>query len=139
MYSTFISGDPKPQARPRGRVVSAGVKSFVSMYSPVSPWRRKVRKHLKRGTSAEWPLEGAVEVRLHFVMVRPKSSKRLHPTIKRVGDVDNLAKAVLDAMSGLVFEDDAQVCDLHVTKHYGPKSGVEVTVAAIPWNSFMIF
>jgi Holliday junction resolvase RusA-like endonuclease len=31
-------------------------------------------------------------------------------------DVDNLAKFVLDSLNGMMYEDDRQVCSLHVTK-----------------------
>ena len=34
-------------------------------------------------------------------------------------DIDNIAKIVLDSFNGVVFEDDAQVYDLKVSKTYG--------------------
>ena len=34
-------------------------------------------------------------------------------------DIDNVAKIVLDAFNGVVFEDDAQVYELRVLKGYG--------------------
>ena len=33
-------------------------------------------------------------------------------------DVSNIAKAVEDALNGLVYEDDAQICSLTVSKCY---------------------
>ncbi len=33
-------------------------------------------------------------------------------------DLDNLAKAVLDAMSGSYFKNDSQICELCLTKSY---------------------
>ena len=45
-------------------------------------------------------------------------------------DLDNLSKAVLDAMNGIVYKDDCQVVDLHLRKFYNsPEYGVTVTVA----------
>ncbi len=43
-------------------------------------------------------------------------------------DVDNLAKAILDGMSGVVFVNDRQVVGLHVAKRYSftPKAIVQV-------------
>ncbi len=43
-------------------------------------------------------------------------------------DVDNLAKAILDGMSDVVFANDRQVVGLHVTKRYSftPKAVVQV-------------
>lgn len=37
----------------------------------------------------------------------------------RNGDVDNIAKSILDALNGLVYEDDCQVATLMVVKRYG--------------------
>lgn len=44
-------------------------------------------------------------------------------------DVDNLAKQVLDGLNGVAWDDDSQVCDLHVTRRYDrarPRVVVEV-------------
>ena len=40
-------------------------------------------------------------------------------------DLDNLAKSVLDGMSGIVFTDDSQITDLEINKRYtGDGAGV---------------
>jgi Holliday junction resolvase RusA-like endonuclease len=43
-------------------------------------------------------------------------------------DLDNVAKAVLDAMNGVVYADDAQVVRLLVTKQYSLEPRLVVTV-----------
>ena len=43
-------------------------------------------------------------------------------------DVDKLARALLDALTGVVYHDDGQVVDLHVTKIYGPHTCARITV-----------
>ena len=43
-------------------------------------------------------------------------------------DVDNILKAFLDAMNGIVYLDDCQVVDLHVKKVYGSIGLVEVLI-----------
>ena len=41
---------------------------------------------------------------------------------KGIGDNDNLAKSVLDALTKAgVWQDDKQVDELHVVKRYGPQ------------------
>ena len=37
----------------------------------------------------------------------------------RNGDIDNIAKSILDALNGLAYEDDSQVTLLMVSKRYG--------------------
>lgn len=39
------------------------------------------------------------------------------PTNKRYGDIDNLAKGILDACNGILWLDDAQIVDLHIIKY----------------------
>ena len=36
----------------------------------------------------------------------------------KIPDIDNLAKFVLDAMNGVFYKDDKQICQLHCSKNY---------------------
>ena len=49
----------------------------------------------------------------------------LAPTVKP--DVDNIAKLV-DALNGIVFEDDRQIVELSVLKAYGPEPSLSFVV-----------
>ena len=46
-------------------------------------------------------------------------------------DLDNLAKAILDAIKGYAFHDDAQVARLLVERHPGERERIIVTVRAL--------
>jgi hypothetical protein len=43
-------------------------------------------------------------------------------------DADNIAKLIKDALSTVVYVDDAQIAELTVQKVYGPIAGVTVTI-----------
>ena len=43
-------------------------------------------------------------------------------------DIDNVVKAVLDALNGVAYRDDTQVVELHVRKSYSEKPRVEVSI-----------
>nr|DAF84578.1 MAG TPA: Endodeoxyribonuclease RusA [Myoviridae sp. ctY1522] len=43
-------------------------------------------------------------------------------------DIDNVAKSILDALNGLAYQDDKQVCDLSIRKLYSTDPGVRVTM-----------
>lgn len=60
------------------------------------------------------PLTGAVSLRVDFYKLKPKS-----PASRRWGDLDNHLKAVLDALNGICYLDDAQVVRLTGSKNYG--------------------
>lgn len=50
-------------------------------------------------------------------------------THKRRVDVDNLSKAVLDGCNGILWKDDRQVVELHLTKKHGvPLGAVHVSI-----------
>ena len=46
--------------------------------------------------------------------------------LSRNGDVDNIAKSILDALNGFAYEDDCQVTTLMITKQYGVRPCAEV-------------
>ena len=51
---------------------------------------------------------------------------RIFPTIKP--DADNVAKIILDALNGVVYEDDKQVVGLLTLKRYSEEPRVEVII-----------
>lgn len=86
------------------------------------------------------PVEGPISINLHFVMPRLKSHfgtgkkaaqlREDAPTWHIVKpDLDKLVRCVKDALTGIAWRDDSQVCTLgHVTKCYGEFPGVHITI-----------
>jgi crossover junction endodeoxyribonuclease RusA len=69
----------------------------------------------------------AVRVSALFEFAKPASApRREFPTVKP--DSDKLVRALLDALTGIAYEDDAQVVDVIVTKRYGAEAKTTVTV-----------
>ena len=66
-----------------------------------------------------YPAPVPVAVRIDIYRALPKRTPikvQAQPdTLKP--DVDNIAKAILDGLNGVAYDDDAQVVDLHVVKH----------------------
>ena len=46
--------------------------------------------------------------------------------LSRNGDIDNIAKSILDALNGFAYEDDRQVTTLIITKQYGAEPCAKV-------------
>lgn len=99
------------------------------------PWRQNVAQAAGEAMNGTGLLDGALELRLTFYVPRPKShyganglrpSSPLYPT-KRP-DVTKLIRAVEDALTGIVWRDDAQVVRQHATKLYGEPARAEVKV-----------
>lgn len=101
----------------------------------VKPWRESIKWAVLGARPAGtllFPAGVPVAVELRFVMKRPVSApKRSTPAAVKRPDVDKLARAVLDALSSVVWADDSQVVDLHPTKRIaelGESPGVHIVV-----------
>ena len=134
----FAIGDPKPQ--PRARAVIRG--NHAGVYNPniADGWKQIVRLAARK----QWdrvPFSGPLHVTMEFLFVRPqkhfyRSNGKIHPDapIHHVGvpDADNLAKAVMDALTREnVWVDDCLVVHLDVWKRYATPPevpGVSVTI-----------
>lgn len=71
-----------------------------------------------------------VAVSVAFEFVRPPSAKgRRLPTVKP--DADKVLRALLDALTGVAYADDAQVVDVSVSKRYGADTRTTVQVSEV--------
>ncbi|WP_256670767.1 RusA family crossover junction endodeoxyribonuclease [Nocardia cyriacigeorgica] len=128
----FIPGTPAPQGSKRH--VGRGI--LVESSKAVGPWRERVALAVHQ---QGWqPLDGPVAVDLTFVMPRPKSTpKTWTPAAVKRPDIDKLARAVLDALTGIAFADDSQVVEMHTYKRLadpGLQPGLWITVADLTVN-----
>jgi Holliday junction resolvase RusA-like endonuclease len=94
----------------------------------VHEFENRLREYLKENTTSEMPYKMPLEVILAFDINR----KRLFEV-----DVDNLCKTVLDAMKGIIFEDDSQVVRLLALKdtHEWDTNGLSIGVNKIEKDS----
>ena len=90
------------------------------------------------------PLEGPVTVHLCFNLKRPKAHFRTGrfkselkptapklPTSKYYGDIDNLAKLVLDCMNGVFLVDDEQIVALHLRRRFSDADFTDVNITPV--------
>jgi len=119
-----------------GRAVMAG------MGKDERGWRAIVTEAARAAMQAAGvaPLEGGVEVLLEFFDQRPKGHFRANGQLKpsaqprptKAPDADKLMRSVGDALNGVCWRDDAQVCEATIRKLYTtaaqPFVGVRVTV-----------
>ena len=124
-----------PCGKQRARVLKTG-RSYTP--AKTKAYEAHVRGSAKaEGATPEKPLEGPLEVRIAARLPVPKSwskakrEKALSGTLMPVSkpDADNIAKAVTDALNGLLWVDDSQIVSLLVSKTYSAVPGAWVTVA----------
>jgi hypothetical protein len=100
-------------------VVVDGLTTQAKYYKPlIYEFFRKAW----RGSRPAWG-EFAVEIRMEYVGDPPWL------------DLDNLAKAILDAIKGYAFHDDAQVARLLVERAPGDREQILVNVRRLPGTS----
>lgn len=68
---------------------------------------------------------GELKVELHIFR---NFSRKSHAWF---GDIDNLVKSIFDALKGVLWIDDRQVVDLHVTKNLSTTPRVELTIEEV--------
>lgn len=130
MVSFIVQGDPVPQPRPRVSTVGGFARAYVPKGHPVHAYRQAVQ--LAAAEAGLRQVTTPVQVVIGCVFQRPKSHyarrglKATAPALPRP-DVDNLAKAVLDALGG--FFDDTLVEGLTVAKSYGEQARTEVAIS----------
>ena len=130
MISFTVPGDPVPQPRPRVSTRGGFARAYVPAKHPVHAYRQAVALAAKLaglGTITE-----PIQVCVVSVFERPKSHttgrgvvKATAPQVPRP-DVDNIAKAVLDALGD--FFDDTLVESLQVSKSYGTAAHTKVVI-----------
>lgn len=117
----FVPGTPAPQGSKSFKGFRNGRGIMVESSKAVGPWRERVAlaaHNLTMPADVPTPIAGQpLAIRIDFVMPRPASApKRRTPAAIRRPDGDKLARAVLDALTGIWFADDAAIVDLRATK-----------------------
>jgi Holliday junction resolvase RusA-like endonuclease len=151
MVSFWVPGVPvaQPRVKATRRGVHAGVytptKTSTGRSNGAAEWKATVRLAASQACSGEFlgPLGGPLRVDLEFVFPRQSHmtwKSRPMPRYWKVTkpDRDNLDKAVMDALKGVVWVDDNQVCAGSIEKWHaagGESPGVRVTITELGLES----
>lgn len=112
-------------------------------YTPAATkqFERRIRQQAALQMRGERPITVALRVVISITFAMPKhiarSKKKSLGYVDRPHtgkpDCDNLIKAILDALNGLAWRDDAQVFDVHCTKRYGTMDVIKVDIEPDMW------
>lgn len=119
---------PVPKGRPRFANGHA--------YTPEETRQYEEAVQLVARTQIKEPFTGPLKMKIQFYLPIPKSwndSKKQKAMMRLIvpsskPDIDNLAKAILDSLSGgICYNDDKQIVELHTYKWYGePRTEIEL-------------
>ena len=134
MITYIVYGEPVGKGRPR--FVRRG--NFTQTYTPLKTktYEDEIRMMAKAAIGSSEPLETPVSVYIYISVGIPASfskQKRKDALLNiekpmKKPDIDNVAKCFLDAMNGIIYLDDKQVVNLHITKVYAETPAVQVMV-----------
>lgn len=116
--------EAKPQGQARPRVVSKGGRTWA--FSPKNDFRTAIKNEILKNANkinsngVKMPYNGAIGLFGIFYIKRPKSALKTQFLDIKKPDLDNLEKALMDAISdsGIVWKDDSQVCVKGFIKGY---------------------
>ncbi|KQC47080.1 hypothetical protein AP057_13870 [Geobacillus sp. Sah69] len=136
MIKFIVYGEPVAQGRPRATIINGHIR----MYDPKKS--KDFKDYVRLVASEHRPeklIEGPIslDVKVYKPILKSFSKKKkaaaeagqLRPTTKP--DVDNYVKGVKDALKNVIWKDDSQVVDLHISKWYSETPRVEITIMPI--------
>ncbi len=118
-----VSGNPIPKAR--ARTVRKGGRTWSFTPKKVADWEKTVKQEAVK--YFKQPFKGPVMVSIIFYLERPES-RRKDVWVSTMPDLDNLEKAVLDALNNVAYEDDRFVVAKNAQKKYIKRDEPHVTV-----------
>lgn len=133
-----VQGRPVPQGRPK----------FAGNHGYDPPASRKYKKAAKEAIEEAiyeqgWTIVNEdTPVKIEMIIYKPvlKSYPKwytlagilgLIAPLKKNGDIENIAKGIMDAGTGLIYKDDCQVYSLHCEHRFAEEPRVEMTVEAM--------
>ena len=128
-----VEGDPVPKGRPR----FARRGQFVQTYTDAKTidYETHVALKARQAIGASEPFKGALTVFLYLRYAIPASysKKRKEACLRGVEypkkvDLDNVYKSITDAMQGIVYLNDSQIVEAHITKVYAETAGANIMV-----------
>lgn len=97
-------------------------------------WRQAIGWKAAEAVRGRYVESGPVEITATFHLDRPKSRPKREQLPDRRPDIDKLARALLDGLTGVAFKDDGQVVRLVLAKRYADNRhppGVSVRVVEL--------
>lgn len=136
MIELTIDGQPVPQPRHKVSTWGGRARAYIAARHPIHAYRQAIGLTAKSRIAK--PLEGWLAIDIEAIYGRPESHRTKSGLSKSapafpggVGDWDNLAKAVCDALQGIAYQNDHQLVDGRCRKRYAEPGERPRTVISI--------
>jgi crossover junction endodeoxyribonuclease RusA len=128
----FVPGEPKPQGSMKGFSVAGRIQVVHAKSTDLAVWRHAITSSAFDLWGEHPPLDVPLVVTLDFLLPKPKSAPKKRYLPDRRPDLDKLTRAVLDALTGIVFTDDARIVTLTAHKFFARERPIGVHVSVRP-------
>ena len=135
-FMVTIKLDADPVGKQRARYARRG--NFVQTYTPdkTRNYEALLKEAAIEAMGSSEPLETPVSLYLYIRVPIPKSfsKKKVQDCLNgseqpmKKPDSSNVLKSVEDAMNGVVYKDDCQIINHHITRVYSTLAGVDICV-----------
>ena len=130
-----VPGTPVAKGRPR--FVNRG--RFVQAYTPDKTYNYEQLVKLAWMQAGCEKLNGPIIAQITAYMPIPKSESKKKKAAMEAGlilptsrlDLDNICKAILDALNKIAYDDDGQIVELHARKLYSDTPRAEITLQEV--------
>lgn len=135
MFNFTVPGEPRGKGRPR---FSKSGHTYTD--SETRAYENKIIAYYRKACGAlRLPDTSFLSVDIVAYLPIPKSATKAQRAGMEAGtilpsrkpDVDNIEKAVLDALNGIAYKDDARVCRTSCAKFYGAEPRLEITIKEV--------
>lgn len=128
-----IPGEPVHAARPRAVSIGGHARIYSPKQNVVS--KQVIMDFASKAMNGSPPLEGPIKLHIEATYPHPgswsKPKRERTPWKISKPDWDNIGKLAADALTGIVFRDDAQVVQASVIKRYSVIPCTLITVEVL--------
>ncbi len=138
MISFWVSGRPAPGGSRIPGISKSGKAFHRSASKYEKPWRQAVQAAalIAMKEQAFGLFDGPVEFIFQFQVLRPKCHYKKDGTLKPdapkypmvTPDNTKLTRSTEDSLNKIVWHDDKQVVDQHVSKRYADEQGAQICI-----------
>ena len=131
-----VYGEPQGKGRPRfysknGRTFAYTPKDTVDYENCIRNYAGMIHQKFNHGIPLEVTIDAHYKIH-KSVSKKVKQEMLEHKTLPtKKPDCDNVIKVVLDALNGVLYDDDAQVCNVNFKKFYSAEPRLEILIRSL--------
>lgn len=139
----FVAGEPAPKGSTKSfpfKGKDGRLRVSTTNANPrTKDWQMRIATEAQRAIVEDgWTFDDDKEIGYDitgaFYFTKPKSAPKKRVLNTREPDLDKIARACLDALTGVLFPDDSQVIHLDMRKTYAPEGhgpGLSIRVTKV--------